>query len=734
MNNPLEIYRQSGRDAVLLPLTTKNEDRLDFRSLLTALRRQMNVFLAVLAATVLLAVLLTISQPRVYSASAAVVIQPNEAVAPTERDTSAVEFTTSRTDTEVEIIRSGEMSNRVADSLIAQLPAGDLAALTRPPSLLKTVRTALFGAPKQAPASPRDQLISNLEEGVSVSRKDDTFSLLITFTTYRPDLAARVANSFAQQYALWQSRNKQNEDEHAVTLLGSRLNELRRQAQRDTEKVQQYRIATNLLSTSGASLTEQEISSYSQSVAATRAQVAEDSARLNTARAQMRGGSNGEDVGEALDSPVISALRQRQAEISGRLANLQSRYGTMHPDVQTAQHELEDINSEIQAEIHRVLSNLDAKTKVSAQRLASTSGSLSTAKQTLANNNRAMVGLSDLERRASASQALYESYLSRYEEVVARSGTERSNARIISEATPPKSAAAPKPLLNLFLALMLGSGLGVAAALITEAVFAGFTTGDDLQRKLNIAYLAGIPTVKSILPRARSAVDAIVEERTSGFAETFRGLRTEIARSGPRRPQVVVITSALPKEGKTNTALCLARTCAISGDKTVLIDCDTRRRGVNRMLRNAGKIPGFEDVMRGTATLDEALIEDRPSGCWILSTAAPSHDLTEVLLGEKMRTLISELRGRFDQIILDTPPILALDDASVLADLADAVVMVVRWRSTRDHAVRAALQGFQRRHANVIGGVLTQIDMKKQVKYAPGDRLYYYPHYASYYS
>ena len=744
MNTLPDVYRGAdGRQALVqieqsAAPARRADDRLDLRALITAFRRRLRLFLAVLLTVMVLVMALTLRQTPIYVAQAQVVLNMREEnVAPTAKQAPTSLPTSDRASTEVEVIRSRDMAGAVVDALHLQ-DDPRFNPLLRPAGGPMATLRGLLGQPEPPPlqlpaATVRNLMIDLLRGSLTVTRVAETYALSIAVATTAPDNAARIANEFARQYTQGQLQEKQGENQSAVHFLAGRLEELRRQAQIDTERVQQYRIAHNLLSTSGASLTEQEISTYNQSVATARAAAAEDRARLTTALAQLRSGSSGDDVGEALGSSVVGGLRARQAEVSGRLATLEARYGSRHPDVLRTRSELDDVNRQIQAEIKRVISNLEAKTRVSDQRLASITESLSSARGTLTQNNRAMVGLDDLTRRATASQELYESYMARYKEEAAQGGTERADARVISPAVPPRYPTSPRPLLSLFLALVFGSALGLGAAFLAEMLFSGFTTGDDVETKLDLRYLGGVPALGSVLPKARSAIDAVVQEPMSGFAEAFRNLRTSLHYAGGGQARVVAITSALPKEGKTTTAICLARTIALGGERVVLVDCDARQRGISRMFREADDRPGLIEVLRGTATLDDALLLDVPSGAWSLRMARAEREIGDLLTGEAMSELLAELRRRFDHVLLDTAPVLPIADTRALTTLADQVLFVARWRSTPDHAVKAALRLLPLNYVRIAGVALSRVDMRKQGKFGHGDASYYYSQYADYY-
>jgi len=722
------------------PADGSQDDRLDLRMLTVTLRRRRMLFLAVLSTVLAFAALVTALQTPRYTAVAQVVLNATEErVAPGQNAEPAAPPRQDLADTEVEVIQSRELAQSVAAALRLEQDATFNPLLNGRPSRLNRILhgIGLSSAPVRTVASPdenRRAVVGQLLSGLRVTRVGLTFSLSIQMTATDPEDAQRIANEYARQYTTLYAGRKRASNMDAASFLAGRLEDLRKQAQADTARVQQYRIANNLLSTSGASLTEQEISNFNQQVAAARAQAAEDQARLNTARAQVRNGSKGDDVGEALNSPVVSGLRARRAEVGGRLASLEARHGPLYPDVQKARGELADVDAAIATEIQRVISNLEARARVSNERLASIQGTLGAARGQLASNNRAMVGLDDYQRRAEASQQLYDSYLARYKETRAQEGTERPEARILSLAELPSDPSTPRVALNMALALVLGSGLGLAAAFISEMVFSGLTTALDVESRLNIRCLASIPTVKSVLPGVRSPIQAVIDHPTSGFAEAFRNLGASIDYALEGRRQLLLVTSALPREGKTTLSTCMARLSALNGRNVVLVDVDVRQRGASRIVQGTGGRPGLVQLLRGEATLDDVLVLDQSSGASILPVQAYAGDLGNLLVGAEMNALLDRLRARFDLVLLDGPPILPIADTRTLATKVDAVVMVVRWRSTADHAVRAALRLLPHRRVPVAGVVLSQVDVRKQAKYGYGDGAYYYNQYKHYYA
>lgn len=683
-------------------------DRLDLVGSISFLRRRMKIILGCLAMALLVGGLISVFSHKVYRAEATVMVLDASKNMPGDdaNVASAPALNTQLVDTQTSIIDSQDMAVRVAQALG-------------------------IGVGK-TPAEKRD-LYNELQYHVNAKRNGQTYALGITYDAHNPSDAQMVVNEYAKQYTQWETKAEQERNIRLRKQVEARLDKLRVQAQSDTEALQQYRIAHNLLSTSGASLTEQEISDYNMEATKARAMAAEDEARLDTALDQLRSGSSGDDVGAALDSPVVSALRTQEGQLAGQVANLGARYGPNHPELIQARSQLAEVRSQIQDEIGRVISNLRAKRDVSQDRLASLNSSLSGARAKLADNNAAMVGLSGLERAADASQGIYETYLSSYKQLLAAEGSEKPMARILSLASEPTKPLSPNIPLIMALSLVIGSGIGVVVAYITDALSLGVTTAGDVETDLRENYLASIPLLASVHAEKPHALSAIRDNPRSAFTESFRVLSTAIDQSMNEQAQVIAITSALPNEGKTVMSCCLAHVLAEGGERTVLIDCDVRRRGISRLLDVGPDQPGLIEILDGTVPLDiDHLAHDRM--LCVIPLGANSTDSERLVTGPQLAELIEELRKQFDRIILDLPPVLPIAATRTLATRADAVVLVAKWRETSSFAIRTARNRLPKDLINVVGVALNQVDLRKRGFFTKEDPSFYYSRYSEYYT
>ena len=717
----------------------------DLNVAIATFRRRFTLFAAVVVVVLVAVVLFTLQQTPRYTATAQVMLDMRkEQVTDMSAVLSGLPADSATVDTEVEVMKSRSLAARVVKEMKLEQDPYFNSALPQAtgtktwlPRLKKAASpTAVVTDPTELQRR-REKIVDRLLGGLKVRRSGLTYLIAVDYTHTDPRRAAELANAFANLYLTEQLEAKFNATQKANEWLDTRVVDLRDQLQQAESAVQQYKIDNNLMSAQGATLTEQEISGLNQQLALSRASQAETDARLNIARRQLAQGSTGEDVGESLNSPVIQQLRKQRAEKSAQVADLSGRYGERHPDLLKGKRELTDIDGQIQAEIRRIISNLEAQAQVARQRTGSVATSVSSSRGALAGNNRAGIRLAELERKAESVRTLYESLLARFKQTTAQDGIEQADARVVSAAKIPTGPSYPKPSLNFALGLVLALGAGAAAVVLVEILIPGLFTEDEVERRLGMPYLGAVPLLSSTtddssLTRGMTPPAYLLAKPLSSFAESLRKLRAAVLYSKVGETvQVIAVTSSLPGEGKTTTTFSLARTLASSGANVVVVDCDLRQSALSQFLKTPASV-GLIVVLNGVATLAQALVAD-DSGAMILPLARTAYTPRDVLGSAAMLRLLAELRRRFDIVLLDTAPLLAIADTRILAPHTDAVIMLARWKKTPVKAIQQSLALLSGR-AYVAGVALTQMDLKAQARYGYGDSNYYYNSYRKYYA
>lgn len=726
--NDIRIDHSRSAQATILPALpaatiSPARDKIDsLRKILAVLRRRWLPFIGVFLFVVGGTAWFTWRQTPSYTATTNLVVNSRLLnISTKDKDVLPVVPTQDgAVDTEIQILLSPEVLERTVRSLNLTQKEPFAAALVTTPAINRIGAAA-------------GMVKSHLE----VSRPGATNVVAISYTSPDPALAKAVADEIARQYLRVKTDTRLQAASSVDEGLTQQLDMLRGKVEQAEAKVAQYKSANNLLSSAGVTLSEQEISIYKQQQAAARANLAEEQARLRTAQTQLRSGSSGDDVGEALNSQVVEQLRTQRSTLSAKLADLKSRYRPQHPDVVNAEHQLADVDAAIQAEIGRVISNLEARTQVAGQRAAAASDIAASATGALASNNAASVRLNELERQAEAYRSNYAAMLDRQNAISSQAMIADEDARIFSPAILPRLPSSPNKLLNMATGAMLGLILASLVTWLLQMFDRGIVTSTDAETRLGLAHLANIPSIRSIAAGPDRAIPAerfAVDRPMSIYAESLRSLRLALMRSRHGQPvSLIGITSSCPGEGKSTLALSLARTAALAGDRALLIDGDIRRPSIAQFAGFTAEL-GFLDILSGHVPLSRAIVQDPLTKLHILPTPIRAFTPHESFRGEAMQRLLAQVRAEYDVVVIDTAPALAASDARIILDQCDAVVIAVRWKKTLLPMVQAALRKMRTLHIVPVGAVLTQVDMKAVSAYGYGDVDFNYRAYKGYYA
>jgi capsular exopolysaccharide synthesis family protein len=272
-----------------------------------------------------------------------------------------------------------------------------------------------------------------------------------------------------------------------------------------------------------------------------------------------------------------------------------------------------------------------------------------------------------------------------------------------------------------------GVVFGLLLAYLFELADQSFRSGDDIRAVLGLPCMAMIPRIPRHTLRESSVEDFAVREPSSPFAEQFRALRAGLA-IGPERPRVVAITAARPDEGTSTATLALARIAAQNGERVIMLDCD---HGGPRDTPETR--PGLLDYLRGQVKLADIIRHDEFHGIDHVSAGTRESNALSLRLSDAMAHLLQRLRMDYDLVLLDTPPAQAVTDARIIAGLADATLLCVRWRATPRNAALNALELLEEAHANVVGAALTQVDVSVHLRSGYADAEVYHPHYGGFF-
>lgn len=685
-------------------------------------RRRLWLFLAIVAGVLALVAAFTLTQPELYSATASVLIEPHQpAVLESDPVSPELASDTNVIDTEVGILSSRRLAGRVAEALRLE---------TWPEFAGERILPTAADEPGTHP------LAGAVLARMDIRRSGLTYLVDIKAQAEDPKLAAALANEFARQYLSQQQDMKTGTSQNAQDFLQTRLVELRRNVAEADAALQNYMIRNGLMSAEGATMAEQEVSVLNQEISAARAALAEKEGQLGAARNRIGRGGGGAEVPAALQSGTVAQLRSREAELTGEVARLENRFGDQHPELRRARGELVDIRSQIQQQIDRVMSSLESDVQAARSRLGSLEASQQRARGSLVSNNSAQAGFLQLERDAEAARQIYETFLRRSQDVEAQVGLIRPNASIESLAREPRIPSSPSYPLAVAGGLAIALILGFVAIAVAEYLDARIRTRSDVEQRLGLAYAGAVPELESAVKRsARGEVpqEYMLEHPQSKFTEAIRALKnTLLLGQGNAAPYCIAITSALPREGKSTTAICLAQLLADSGVRTVLVDCDSRRRAVSEAF-----LPedwdGFGQYLRREIPLAQALSVVERTGLQVLGSRHADQGGRELFAHLPLSEVLAELSLQFEAVVLDTAPVLGVAETRLIAAGVGQVLMLARWRHTSIKAADTAADLLIAAGANLAGVALTRVDVRSYGSTGQQDVYSYHDKFAGYY-
>ncbi|HLF30209.1 MAG TPA: polysaccharide biosynthesis tyrosine autokinase [Xanthomonadales bacterium] len=558
----------------------------------------------------------------------------------------------------------------------------------------------------------------------------------ITVSSLHPKTAALLANDIPEAYIVDQLEAKFEATEKANAWLTGQLTELETKVVESERAVEIYRDEFGLADTSGLSLLDAQLSELNSQLIVARANLAEVDARLSQLHRLLQGGGQGvETATEVMDSALVQQLRAQEAQALSRASEMSVEYGPKHPRMLQVQAELIEIRERIRTEVERIAEGLQHEAEFARTKVVSLENSLREARGQTSEQNKEAIQLRALQREAAANRTLYETFLNRFKETSSTQGLESSDARIISEAEVPGAPAYPdrKKMLTNYILLGFFGACGLVLAL--QMLNPGLTSPEQVQQVLGEYVIGLVP----VLPGKTMPHDEVLAKPNSALVEALNSLKFSLDLSHPDEPvKAVQVTSSVPEEGKTSLAIALARVVAASGKKVILVDGDLRRSSVGKKLGLRDHHKGLSDlVIAGDAALEEFIRKDTLSEVDYMPTGtAKFANATDIFSSHRMETIIGQLKSRYDLVLIDTPPVMAVADARIIGRVVDKTIFVVRWDKTPRKVARAALEQLRRAGVDLAGVVLQQVDMKRygRVGYGNSGYYYHYGRYGKYYS
>lgn len=689
------------------------EGMIDLRRLWHIVLKRWWILAGSLALMLVLGVVVTLLSTPIYRASATLQIDREaaqvvdmEGVLPAENLYSAQEFY----QTQYGLLKSRSLAQRVVASLgladdplfveeNRRTPAGQAKAAGRKPAETADLRRRAV-----------DQFLNNLKVTPSVN------SRLVTISYDSPDpaLAQAVVNSITETFIASNLERRFEASSYARKFLEERIEQLRERLEQSERELVAYAADAEIIniqsananndasSNRGRSLISASLETLNASLAKAQTDRIAAEERWRAAQA-----SSGLGLSEVLASPTIQRLRQQRAEAVAKRQELLERFQPEYPSVKQAAAQIAELDRQLAAEAQDVRRSLRGQYESAAAAEQALRAEIGRLKGEAIDLDQRSIRYNILQRELDTNRTLYDGLLQRYREIGIAGGVGTNNVSVVDRAEQPVKPVAPRPLINLALAGLLGLMVGAGVVFILEFLDESLKTPIDIENKLGLPLLGSIP----LLPTAAALAQAERDPR-SGFSEAYHSVRSalQFARAGGA-PRTLLVTSAQPGEGKSTSALAIARAFARMGKTVLLIDGDLRNPSMHRMLGATNRI-GFSSVLTGTS-LAEAVQPTDQTHLSLLSSGPRPSSPADLLSSPALHNFLDRVSQSVDLVVIDGPPVMGLADATILGNAVEAVLFISGAGVVRRGAALRAIDRLKSSGADIVGGVLSRFDSKK---------------------
>jgi polysaccharide biosynthesis transport protein len=560
---------------------------------------------------------------------------------------------------------------------------------------------------------------------LSVKRVANSRLMDVSFESTNPLLAAQVVNAHIKNFIEQNFQSRYEATSRASTWLTDQLSELKIRVQKSEDARIAYERQNQIWSLDGdkQNVATQRLADLNKQLTDAQSERMRKQSLFEYAKA-----GDVDSVPQIRDNPAVQDLLRKRTEVYSQYSDALNQYGPNFPKVQRFQSQLKELDVAVDKEKKGAMSRLESDYREARQREQLLTQALEQQKAEVNQMSERMVQYSILKREAEANKALYDGLLTKLKEAGISAGLRSSNIRVVDPAMVPTYPSRPAKSRNIALSFLVGLVGGIGLALLREYMDNTIKSPDDIETLAHLPSLAVVPSfsefngdrprVKLLKGASTNGHDKRIELVAqhlpkSQMSEAFRALRTALLLSqADHPPQVILVTSALPREGKTTAAANLAVTLAQLGDRTLLIDADLRKPGVGRLLNlGSGKYAGLSSYLAGVSSLDLVTIQHPaiPNLSAIPTGPLPPNP-ADLLSSRNLTEGIAELRTKFKFIVIDSPPIMAATDAVILSVKTDGVLLVVRSGETPKEAFTRTRDLLLSVKCRLLGVVLNAVD------------------------
>ncbi len=723
------MSRSNGVEENVRPVTTDG-DEIDLRAYWRVVQRRRWVIASVFAAAVILTLLVTLRQTKIYAATTTLIIDLNAPRVLNKdqvqdvMDNGVSNFLLSKEyyETQYKVIMSRAVAQRVIDKLQLARDARFLG--------LDDVKNPKKLEEKAAEMDPA----AELQDRLKVLPVKDSRVVRIQVEDRDPKWSATLANAVAEAYITENLSVRSNMTQNASDWLEQQLADLETKLAKSADELFKFKQTHDIVATSWEDrqgIISQRLVAVNDALTKARVLKAELEARNDQIKqlgdALDKGEPNAEAFAILNQSRTIQELKVRYFDAKVECADMKVRYLDDHPKLAACQAKVGAAREGLLREVRNILNGARREYEEAVQTEKKLLALLNETKTDAFGLNQFEKEYLGLKRTYDNNQRLYELVLQRLKETGVTGMMQMSNVRILDRAEVPERPTRPRALRNLLLAALFGLAAGVALAFLLEMLDTTISSREQIEERLGVPLLGIIPTIER--GREETVRDLFVHANPrSAVAECLRSIRTNLLFMSPDRPlKTILITSSGPGEGKTTTATSLAEIMADGGNRVLLIDADMRRPRLHKAFRVQSE-PGLSSLMLGEGRLGTVVRPTSVEKLFVLTCGPLPPNPAELLHTDAFKSIISEASERFDRVIIDSPPAGVVADAVVISTKVDGTLLVLQSASTSRDAAARTLHTLQNVNARVFGAVLNDLDLSDH-RYAQYPYYYAYGHY-----
>lgn len=570
-----------------------------------------------------------------------------------------------------------------------------------------------------------DGVTNSFMSRITIAPQGKSYLVKVSVDMQDPRMAAQAANALARGFIEMQLEANMAMATTATTWMNNRLGELQINLKKAEDRLQAFREAQNLVDLEGVTtISANELKATGERMIDARRQRAEAESMYRQVAAISKGDwEKLASVPAVLGHPLIQQFKGEEARARAKVEELSRRYGPRHPAMESAMSELNAASASLRGQVEQVVAGIERSYQIALANERSLQGSFDVNRAQIQAISGKEFKLRELQRDVDTNRALYDTFLTRLKETAATADLKTANARVVDMATLPTVPVAPRKALIVLIAVMVSLIVGVGLALLLEALNNTFKGSEQVESLLNLPVLGILPLLSDKEANSVSLARMFIQGKNNRFSESVRTIRTSVVLAGMQGAhQVVVVTSSVPGEGKSTVSSNLAFALG-QMERVLLIDADLRRPTVARNFEFPVGTPGLANLIAGTARLEECI--RTVDGIDVIGAGAVPPNPLELLSSEVFSEVIAGLKGRYQRIIIDSPPTQAVSDAIVLSTYANALIYVVRSASTPIPLVQKGVGQLLQNNAPVNGVVLNQVDVERAQKYGYGYGSYY---------